>query len=227
MRADFHLHTRADKEFAYQGDDNAFVSTYVAALKSAGIRLGVITNHNKFDLSEFKALRRAARQEGIGLLPGVELSVNDGGNGIHTLVVFADEWLENGNDYINSFLGTTFAGRTAVQYENENARSNDDIVSTLEVLERFNRDFFVVFAHVERSSGLWNELKGGRMEELAAHPLLQKYTLGFQQVRTHDVPAPALPVSGSSSGGHHIRPRWKAVIRKPSTRSAKGRAPSS
>lgn len=187
MRADFHLHTRADREFAYQGDDNLFVSTYVAALKSANIRLGVITNHNKFDLSEFKALRRAARQEGIGLLPGVELSVNDGGNGIHTLVVFSDEWLENGNDYINSFLGATFAGRTAVQYENENARSNDDIVSTLERLERFNRDFFVIFAHVERSSGLWNELKGGRMGELAANPLVQKYTLGFQQVRTHDV----------------------------------------
>jgi chromosome segregation protein len=25
VRADFHLHTKADKEFVYDGDDNAFV----------------------------------------------------------------------------------------------------------------------------------------------------------------------------------------------------------
>lgn len=187
VRADFHLHTRADKEFAYAGDENSYVNAYVTALSDAGIRLGVITNHNKFDLQEFKALRRAARQRGIGLLPGVELSINDGGNGVHTLIVFSDEWLEDGNDYIGSFLGSTFSGRTATQYENENARSNDDIVTTLQTLEKFNRDFFVVFAHVERSSGLWNEVKGGRLQELAVHPLVRKYCLGFQQVRTHDV----------------------------------------
>ncbi|MBA8909919.1 putative ATPase [Aminobacter ciceronei] len=188
VRVDFHLHTRADKEFAYTGQDNDFVSAYIAALKAAGIRLGVVTNHNKFDLQEFRALRRAARQEGIGLLPGVELSVNDGANGVHALIMFSDEWLENGHDFINAFLGNTFSGRTPTQYENENARSNEDIVSTLKTLEQFNRDFLVVFAHVEASSGLWNEVKGGRMQELAANPLVQKYCLGFQKVRTHDVP---------------------------------------
>ncbi len=29
-------------------------------------------------------------------------------------------------------------------------------------------------------------LSGGRMGELAAEPLIQKYALGFQKVRTHD-----------------------------------------
>lgn len=188
VRADFHLHTKADKEFVYPGEQNAFVATYVAALKVSGIRLGVITNHNKFDLAEFKALRRAARGEGIGLLPGVELSIKDGGNGVHTLVVFSDQWIENGQDFINPFLGNTFSGRTPADYENENARSNDDIIATLTALEKFNRDFFVVFAHVERSNGLWKEVGGGRMQELSEHPLVKRYCLGFQQVRTHDLP---------------------------------------
>lgn len=94
VRTDFHLHTKADKEFTFGGRNNDFVSAYIACLKAANIGLGVVTNHNKFDLQEFKALRRAARHEGIGLLPGVELSVNDGGNGVHTLIVFSDEWLE-------------------------------------------------------------------------------------------------------------------------------------
>ena len=49
VRADFHLHTRKDKEFSFSGEDNSFVKDYVSALKDANISVGVITNHNKFD----------------------------------------------------------------------------------------------------------------------------------------------------------------------------------
>lgn len=188
VRADFHLHTKADKEFKFDGPDQNFISEYVQRLAETGIRLGVITNHNKFDVSEFKALRKRARKEEIGLLPGVELSVNDGANGVHTLVVFSDDWLEGGQDYINNFLNVAFKGRTPAQYEQENGRTNDDILTTLKMLEGFDRDFFIVFAHVEAASGLWREIDGGRMEELASNPLIQKYCLGFQKVRTHDKP---------------------------------------
>jgi chromosome segregation protein len=188
VRADFHLHTRADKEFRYDGEENRFVVSYIDALEAAGTRLAVITNHNKFDLGEFKALRSRARKSGIGVLPGVELSVKDGANGVHTLVVFSDDWLADGEDYINQFLGVTFAGRVPAQYEQENGRSNDDLVDTLKELEGYNRDFFIIFAHVEANSGLWKEIGGGRMGELAAEPLIQKYALGFQKVRTHDKP---------------------------------------
>jgi len=47
LRADFHLHTKADKEFNYDGEENSFVSAYVEALSKASIRVGVITNHNQ------------------------------------------------------------------------------------------------------------------------------------------------------------------------------------
>ncbi len=186
IRADFHLHTKADKEFKYSGAENDFVAAYVDGLKKATIGLGVITNHNKFNLDEFKALRKRARKERIGLLPGVELSVNDGANGVHTLVIFSDDWLEGGHDYINQFLNVAFTGKTPGQYEQENGRTNDDLLKTLKTLESYNRDFFIVFAHVESNSGLWKEIDGGRMKELAENPLIQKYCLGFQKVRTHD-----------------------------------------
>jgi chromosome segregation protein len=188
VRADFHLHTKADKEFTYGGKESDFVAEYVKRLKAANICLGVITNHNKFDMGEFKALRKRARKEGIGLFPGVELSVNDGKNGVHTLVVFSDDWLEDGEDYINQFLGVAFAGKTPNQYENENGRSNENLLDTLKALEGFNKDFFIIFAHVEAPSGLWNEIDGGRLMELSQNPLVQKYCLGFQKVRTHDKP---------------------------------------
>jgi predicted metal-dependent phosphoesterase TrpH len=72
---DFHLHTQRDKEFKYTGEENSFVGDYVDALKQKDISIGVITNHNKFDIGEFKALRKKARQNDIFLLPGVELSI--------------------------------------------------------------------------------------------------------------------------------------------------------
>ena len=186
LRADFHLHTKADKEFRYDGEENSFVSDYVAGLKAKDIQVGVITNHNKFDTGEFKALRKKARKEEIFLLPGVELSVNDGANGIHTLVIFNDEWLADGQDYINQFLNVAFEGKTPSQYEQENGRSSLDLLTTLKKLEGYHKDFMVVFAHVEQSSGLWNELDGGRLQEIGQNKVFRRRSLGFQKVRTRD-----------------------------------------
>lgn len=185
LRADFHLHTKADKEFSYAGEDNQFINQYVERLKQANISIGAITNHNKFDAEEFKALRRKARKESICLLPGVELSVNDGHNGVHLLVVFSDAWFSNGDDHINPFLTASFAGKTPNQYENENGRSNDSLLETLKKLEGYHKDFFVIFAHVEQRSGLWKEIQA-RLVDLGANPLFRRHTLGFQKVRTHD-----------------------------------------
>ena len=186
VRVDFHLHTKADKEFKYGGDDSFYNSAYVDALEKTDIRLGVITNHNKFDFEEFKSLRATARKKKIGLLPGVELSVNDGANGIHTLVVFSDAWLENGQDHINPFLTIAFEGKTPAQYEQENGRSSLSLIDTIKKLEGYHKDFFLVFAHVEQSSGLWVELDGGRLSDVGESEFFRQRTLGFQKVRTHD-----------------------------------------
>ena len=186
LKADFHLHTRADKEFSYQGEENSYVNDYVDALVDAGIQLGVITNHNKFDLDEFKSLRKKARKAGIGLLPGVELSIKDGHAGVHTLVVFSDEWIcskEQAN-YIQSFLSVTFAGQA--NFEQENARSNHDIVDTIRELDKFHKDYFLVFAHVEAPNGLWDSLGPGRVMELFENDTVRRRVVGFQKVRTHD-----------------------------------------
>lgn len=184
IRADFHLHTRADREFKYAGDDDYYNSNYVTALKDAQIQLGVITNHNKFNLAEFKALRKTALKQDIALLPGVELSVSD--NGIHTLVVFSNDWLVDGHDYINPFLTSAFEGKTPAQYEQENGRTSWSLLETIKKLEGYCRDFFLVFAHVEASSGIWTELDGGSLAEMGKNEFFRRRTLGFQKVRTHD-----------------------------------------
>lgn len=186
LRADFHLHTRADKEFTYIGEENDFINQYVNKLVEQNIRIGVITNHNKFDAGEYKAIAKKARKEGIFVLPGVELSVNDGANGVHTLVAFdPNQWLADGNDYINQFITTNFIGKH--NYENENGRSNNSLKETLSQLDKLNKNFFIIMAHVEQNSGLLNEFDGGRIIDLGKDPLFRKSVIGFQKMRTNDL----------------------------------------
>lgn len=186
LRADFHLHTKADKEFDYKAEENSFLNDYVAKLKECNIKIGVITNHNKFDKNEFVNLRKKAIKDEIFILPGVELSVNDGANGIHTLIVFSDSWLENSLDYINQFLSAAFLGKHSETYEQENGRTSSNLIETIKILDKYQRDYFIIFAHVEQERGLWSELKGGRIKELGEDNIFRKRTLGFQKVRTRD-----------------------------------------
>lgn len=188
VRADFHLHTDADNEFKYDGLENDYVGQYVSGLREADITVGAITNHNKFDAQEFEALKKSANKNGILLMPGVELSVNDGANGVHTLIVFSDEWLENGNDYITPFITTMFPGKTEAEYGNENARSPKNLLEVVTQLESIHKDYFLVFAHVERKSGLWKEMGGGKLADFTSknYHTIRNRTLGFQLVETHD-----------------------------------------
>jgi chromosome segregation protein len=185
LRADFHLHTKEDNEFQYTGAENDFINQYIDKLKNEKISLAVITNHNKFAYSEYKALSKKARKEEIYVLPGIELSVNDGSNGIHTLVVFdPEQWLENGNDLINQFLTSTFSGK--VNYENANGRSNHSLIQTIDLLNTFQKNYFLIMAHIVQRSGFLEELDGGRISEFAKNPLFRKAVLGFQKLSTRD-----------------------------------------
>ena len=59
LKADFHLHTRADKEFKTEILDNTeFAEKYVNELKKNSIKIGAITNHNKFDNDEYQLLKK-------------------------------------------------------------------------------------------------------------------------------------------------------------------------
>lgn len=185
VRADFHLHTLKDKEFTYSGESTSFVGDYVSALKNASINVGIITNHNKLDIEEYKAIRKAAKKQDIFILPGVELTVKEGANGIHTLIVFNPaEWLENGNNHIQTFLTAAFA--TISNPENRNTKSIFDLKNVFDQLDAYGRDYFIVFAHVDQNSGLFSECRGGLLESLAGFAPFRHRVLGLQKSRTRD-----------------------------------------
>lgn len=183
IQADFHLHTHKDKEFKYSGEQNSFVKDYVSGIKKAGINLGILTNHNKFDKDEYVAIRKAAKKEDIFILPGVELTVKEGANGVHTLIVFnPDEWLAKGENHIQTFLTAAFA--TISNPENSNTKCTYDLKKTIESLDAYDRDYFIVFAHVDQNSGLFSECSGGLLASLAGIASFKKRVLGLQKATT-------------------------------------------
>jgi len=185
VRFDCHLHTNSDTQFIYEEDENYYYSSYINKLKEENISVGVITNHNKFNLEEFKAIKKTAKKENIFIMPGVELSVNDGINGIHTLIVFnSEQWLENGNNYIQQFIGETFSGKH--NFENEDGRSNDNLITTIEKLNKYQRGYFIILAHVEDKSGFFKALDGGRISEFGKNKLFRNSVIGFQKVTKYD-----------------------------------------
>ncbi|MDD3179243.1 MAG: AAA family ATPase [Opitutaceae bacterium] len=188
LRADFHLHTKADKEFTFAGDANFFVSDYVARLKTEEIGVAAITNHNKFDADEYREIRRMAGRESIFVLPGVELSVAEGANGIHCLLVFDPATWLDGSDYINRFLDQAF-GLHVRDRENENARCDYNLATLFKKLSEqksYGRESFVIMAHIEDRSGFCEELEGGRITEIGQDPQFKEFVLGLQKARTRN-----------------------------------------
>lgn len=188
LRADFHLHTKADKEFKYSGTDEVFHSSYVDRLEEEGVSIGVITNHNKFDRDEYKALRKAALKKNIWILPGVELSVSDGANGVHCLIVFNKvQWLATNDDYINQFLTSVFEGVANRENENVSCKYNlEDVLTKLDAHRKDGRDSFVILAHVNQNKGFFKELNGGRIQAIANKEIFRKSILGFQKLTDRD-----------------------------------------
>lgn len=161
LRADFHLHTKADKEFLYRNDENDFCRLYIEKLKEHNINVGVVTNHNKFDKNEFIALKKNALKESIGLFPGIEFSLKEG---IHILIVFDYKWYQGETDNINKFLEIAFYG--IPNYDKPNyPNSNFNLKETVEALDKIGYDYFIVLAHIDDTNGLFTELRGRTQED--------------------------------------------------------------
>jgi hypothetical protein len=98
-RIDFHLHTPGVSSF--QGldgmnvdspdDQRRFADAYVQRLLDAGTEIAAITDYNGIREPWYTMIRGAAAERGVNVLPGAELSLTVGRNGIHILAVFPRE----------------------------------------------------------------------------------------------------------------------------------------
>lgn len=160
LKTDFHLHTKADREFKYENEPSEFVHKYIEQLKSSNTSIGIITNHNKFDKDEFVKLKKAAKKEDIWLIAGLEFSLKEG---IHLLIAFEDKWYKGETDNINSFITNAFYGINnpdSPPYPN----SKFDLKETVEALDNIGLDYFLALAHPDDENGLFKVLKGRTLE---------------------------------------------------------------
>jgi hypothetical protein len=174
----------ADKEFKYDNTNHNFIKNYIQKLKNENIKVGIITNHNKFDKEEFVNLKKQAKKEEILLIPGTELSVKEGKNGIHILIAFSNDWIDSGKDNINTFLDSVFIGIN--NRENENTRCKEDLTGVIQKLDDFNMDYFIILAHVDNNSGIFNECDGGLIKSLFSNEKIRNRVLGIQKSTNRD-----------------------------------------
>jgi len=161
VKADFHMHTRADHEYdkKYKNDDQ-FINKYIERMETTDTRVGVITNHNKFDKEEFLLLKSAAQKKDICLIAGIEFSLKEG---MHLLIVFDDPWYQGKSDNINMFINNAFYGIPNFDmppYPN----SRFSIKETVEALDNIGIDYFLVMPHPDDVNGLFKVLSGRTLE---------------------------------------------------------------
>lgn len=186
LKADLHLHTRTDKEFKTDiSDARDFAEIYVSELKKKDIKIGAITNHNKFDNDEFQVLKTTAINEGIFLLPGVELSVKDGKRGMHILIIFAPEDAEkddNNTPKIETFLTFAFGSNPRFDKTENPALCNLNLDTTIEKLNELKCHYFIILAHTDNNRGFFKELEGGRIKDILKRGYFRKQILACQNI---------------------------------------------
>lgn len=186
LKADFHMHTASDKQFQYGGGH--FATDFINKLIDKNIRISVITNHNKFKLDEYRELKEKGKLNNIWVLPGVELSVDDGANGIHVLIVFDPKtWIQEPDNYIERFLNAAF--ENVSNFENADQRCIFSLTTLLNKLSEYQaqgRDSFIILAHVDQTNGFFGGLNGGKIKQIASNELFRHFVLGFQKSRTRD-----------------------------------------
>ena len=70
--------------------------------------------------------------------------------------------------------------------ENENTRCKEDLTGVIQLLDDFNLDYFIILAHVDNSSGLFNECDGGLIKSLFSNEKIKSKVLGIQKSTNRD-----------------------------------------
>lgn len=116
MIIDLHCHTKATK----RGDGRrrcVDADTFVSKVNAAGVGIVAITNHNAFDLEQYKEFALAA-DGAFQVWPGVELDVSSGAEGSHwhMIVVCSPSKADALNDILNRLLADTTPNDCLLQF---------------------------------------------------------------------------------------------------------------
>jgi len=160
VRVDLHLHTPSVDTFRLpsgvspdnEEDRERIVDEYISKLTSTNIKIAAITDYNGIRKEWFKKIKEKAKERGIVILPGVELSIGGsvgGKYGLHLLLIFEEDV---DVDRLNNFLWNfdeEYPTSEPINRELKLKTKLEDFIN--EVKAKYN--CLVIFAHPDNSKG--------------------------------------------------------------------------
>lgn len=163
LKVDLHLHSPGVESFTLAsglnlGSNNErekLAEEYIKKMGDAQIKIGAITDYNGVRKEWFELIKNKAKDKGIVIFPGVELSLKltGGKYGLHLLLIFEQDVAIDG---LNIFLQSLDKDP---QKPLVNRRENRDIESRLELEELISKvrekyKCLVIIPHPEDDKGL-------------------------------------------------------------------------
>ncbi|MEJ5310780.1 MAG: AAA family ATPase [Anaerolineae bacterium] len=174
MRVDFHLHSPGAHGFCFpsglsQQDRDELVRRYVMQLQAQGIEIAAITDYQQIRAEWFVPIRDAAKEMGIYVYPGVELSFGGGvagKHGLHILAIFPyDSDPEAINRAIDKLLDDDSTEQLLTDGEHRDLKPKTAPAECLKSLRQEQGCLFI-FAHPNDSNGLFKTYTAGEAAEL-------------------------------------------------------------
>jgi len=174
VRADFHLHSPGAHSFGFPAglsprDRDKVVRRYVAQLQEQGIEIAAITDYQQIRTGWFVPIRDAAKEVGIYVYPGVELSFGGGmagKQGVHVLAIFpCDADPEAINRAIDKLLDDDSTEPLLDNGEHRDLKPKDALTECLKRLRQEQGCLFI-FAHPNDSNGLFKTYNLGEAADV-------------------------------------------------------------
>ena len=166
VRVDLHLHSPGAHSFKFPSGLDAnqreeVVQQYVSRLKAQGIAVAAITDYQQIRSEWFLPIRDVAREAGIYVYPGVELSFGGstgGKGGVHILAVFP---FDADVDRINRLIDKLH--KSGEPLVNPDGNHNEiiperDLAESLQWLRR-ETGCILIFAHPHDSKGIFKSFR--------------------------------------------------------------------
>lgn len=155
MKIDLHCHTKAIKKGDGPGR-NVTPEKFREKIQDADIKIVAITNHNSFDLEQYKALSEIVKGSCL-VWPGVEIDVQESGSRRWHLIVVA-----------NPKESESFSESVAILFRDNNL---EECTHTLdEIYEAFQNHDVIYIAHFHQKHPAVPEEDGKKLDRLIREP---------------------------------------------------------
>lgn len=161
-KLDLHIHTPASQDF---NDKNVTPEDIVEKAIAQDLDAIAITDHNSG--AWIDCVKEAAKDSGLVVFPGVEISCAGGEYGIHILALFD---VDCDGKHVQGLLSDL---KIAPQMQGKTdaiADAGAGITAIIDTIQNSPWNGIAVPAHVSSTKGLLNDMKGQQRTEIVQHP---------------------------------------------------------